>query len=609
MPLPLIALAALFGSDTDVVKTSLVAPPIEAPITVPVPKSRFESMSPLPTLAPVVLDRLGNQFGVAQQMAAEKKLQARILWVDCTANLERFNSDENCANLVRNIKVSGFNTVVLDVKPISGEVIYPSKICPKLTEWKGRQLPADYDPVSKMVQECKAAGLKIFVSMNAFSEGHRDFRRGPGYATVDRQTVIYDPRISLVSAFNTSFTVNPAFNKMPANGLTLGAFNDKSALPTPQDSFYCVSLSRGGQVLEAASGVILRTINIPKDGCVMVGSGDAANFLRAAFPVGSRAKFDTIPEYAPIQERPEQQIPLMMNPHLPEVQQRAADIVKEFVTKYPVDGFLYDDRLRYGGINADFSDTTQRDFERYIGRRIVWPDDVLKITMNPSLNKGVLPGPYYEAWMTFRAMTMRNYVGRIRQVVKSVRPDACFGVYAGSNYGDYPRFGHNWAAPNFEAGYWFLTPEYAATGTASLLDVMITGCYYPTATISEAMAGGIGPGFSVEAAGQSVNRLVHDQAWVYAGIALDQFKGNPEGLQKVLQAACGSTQGVMVFDLSHDIEPMWPVFRAAFLEPRKAPHEEMGLLNEVRKKRAAMDKAGVKEPPAIIFGGGSGVGM
>jgi hypothetical protein len=123
------------------------------------------------------------------------------------------------------------------------------------------------------------------------------------------------------------------------------------------------------------------------------------------------------------------------------------------------------------------------------------------------------------------------------------------------------------------------------------------------------MAQGTAPGMTVEASGQLANRLVNDQTWTYAGIMLSDFRGNPDGLQDALQAAVGATQGVMVFDLSHEIEQMWDVFRQAFADPRKAPHQERGLLAEVRKKRAAVDKAGEKKPAVIISTGAAGTGL
>jgi hypothetical protein len=115
-------------------------------------------------------------------------------------------------------------------------------------------------------------------------------------------------------------------------------------------------------------------------------------------------------------------------------------------------------------------------------------------------------------------------------------------------------------------------------------------------------------GNTVESAGTLTNRLVRDTSWTYAGIMLSDFKDNPDGLLDAMQAACGSTQGVMVFDLSHDIEPMWPVFAQAFSQPRTAPHDRKDVLALVRQRRAALDKQGIKDPPIIISAGSSGTG-
>lgn len=589
----------------------LPTPSPDVPLNVKPPTSRFDLKSPLPNLRGVMMDWVGNGFGVAQTTAMSQRLQARILWVDATANIERVNTAEKVATLVKNVRLAGFNTVVFDVKPISGQTIYPSKIAPRLMEWKGKILPPEFDPLANMVAECKNAGLTLFISLNAFSEGHRDFKVGIGYEKKDWQTILYEPLLSAYSIYNDNFPVSPILNKLAANGDQITCFNDRNALPdlgTPD--MYAVALDRFGTVAATYQAGNVPAARVPLNGSVLLGKGAAANFLKNQAPINSRIRFDSVPKFVPISDRPEQQVPLMVNPNNPDVQNYAELIMKEVVTNYDVDGVIYDDRMRYAGINADFSPTTQQQFEKYIGRRITWPDDVMKFTLSPSLNKGVVPGQYYEAWMTFRAQTLRNFMLRIRNVVKATRSRTSFGLYAGSWYGEYPRLGNNWGSPDLEAGFWFLTPEYAQTGIAPLVDFMISGCYYPTATIYDAMGAGLPLGFSVEGAGQLANRIVRDQTWVYAGIALDQFKNNPDGLRGALQAACGATQGVMVFDLSHDIEPMWQVFAQAFAgDPRVAPHSQPGLLAEVRRRRAQLDKLGRKDPPLIINGGSSGTGL
>jgi hypothetical protein len=65
----------------------------------------------------------------------------------------------------------------------------------------------------------------------------------------------------------------------------------------------------------------------------------------------------------------------------------------------------------------------------------------------------------------------------------------------------------------------------------------------------------------------------------------------------------------MVFDLSHDIEPMWPVFTEAFKNPAVAPHTRPDDLRDVRAQREARKAAGVPQPPVILYRGKSGTGF
>lgn len=349
---------------------------------------------------------------------------------------------------------------------------------------------------------------------------------------------------------------------------------------------------------------------VPKGGALVAGTGDGAAWLRANAHLGDRLRFDTEPVFVPIRERPEQQYPLMMNPFHPAVQRYALDIVREVVANYAVDGVLYDDRLRFGGMNADFSELTRARFEARVGRKVAWPDDVFKWTLGPTMVRGMQPGPLYGAWMAFRAEAVQDFVRQVRTTVKAARPACLFGVYAGSWYGDYPANGHNYASPDAAAGgFWFADAAYQKAGTAPLLDLLVAGCYYPTATILQAFAAGGSIGATVEASATLVDRLVRGQAWVYAGIALSDFKDDPEGLQNALQAALASVQGVMVFDLSHDVEPMWPVFARAFAQRREPPTAHMALLAEVKKRRAALDRMGAKEPPIVIATGTAGTGQ
>ncbi len=583
-------------------------------LNVPPPTGRFQLSAPLPTLAGVILDVLGDSVGVAQQTARANGLQGRMLWVDGTANIVRTNTREKVAALVAKAKAVGFNTLVYDVKPIVGHTMYPTPLAPKLKEWKGVAMPEEFDPLKAMVEETRAQGMELLISLNAFSEGHRDVQMGQGYEHPEWQTILYEPKPFVRASFATrpTFKVLSEANEVPADGSALSVLTDAARIPIQVDAgARAVVVGPDGRVLAQGGANDLKALapNTPTGGSVVWGWGAAAEYLRLYAQPGDVLEFDSTPEYVPIAERPRQQIPLMVNPHSAAVQDRELALLRDVVTRYAVDGVLYDDRLRLGGSNADFSTDTRRQFEAYLGRGLSWPDDVFRFSVHPDLSRGVIPGPWYDAWLTFRAQTMRNYVARARATVLQARPGTLFGVYAGSWYGEYPAFGTNYASNTFEAGFWFLTPSYQKTGFAPLLDLLVTGCYYKRATIAQAMGAGTSLGQTVEAAGQLSNRAVRDDAWTYAGIMLADYKSNPDQLRVALQAACGSTQGVMVFDLSHDIDTFWPILEQAFRQPAKAPHQVAGLLAKVRDKRKALDAAGVRDPAVPIHIGASGAGF
>lgn len=586
---------------------------IVPPLAVAPPAARVPYV-PFKALLPLALDDSNDAVGIAQQTARAKGLQARIMWIDGTANLNRVNTPEKVAALTTQLRTAGFNTIVFDIKPIVGLTLYPSKYTQKLTSWVGgRTLPLEFDPLAEMVKDAHANGLQIVTSMNVFSEGHRDFKLGPGYAHPEWQTTLYEPSLSIMSSISgaTPFPLSDRANQPPRAPGLLTVDTDLTNQKA-QPGAVAVVLDADLRVQAQIDGGVLPSIspNIPPGGSVLLGGAAAGDFLRRYAPIGAELSLLTNTAFVPISARPEQQVPLMTNPNSPEVQARILSMVSEVVRGYAVDGVIFDDRLRYAGINADFSPQTHAQFEKFLGHPVRWPEDVFTYqVIYPSLTKRIIPGPSYEAWNVFRTLTIRNWLASAAATVKAIRPAATVSVYAGSWYPDYPALGSNWAADDFSAGLRFLTPSYQQTGFAGLTDWITTGCYYPPGTIADAIAAGRSPGESVEAAGQFSNRAVNDQTWVYAGIALSNYNGHPELLQRALQAAVASTQGVMVFDLSHNVEQFWPAFSTAFSTPATAPHAVPGLLAEVRRQRAAQKAAGTLQPPVILYNGVSGTGL
>ncbi|MBS1714089.1 MAG: family 10 glycosylhydrolase [Armatimonadetes bacterium] len=332
----------------------------------------------------------------------------------------------------------------------------------------------------------------------------------------------------------------------------------------------------------------------------VVYSATPAEELRSGLR-GSNATF------APTSEG-QDQIPLMMNPHHPEVQARVLAFVKEVASRYRPDGLLFDDRYRFHGLDADFSDYTRAKFERKIGRRLVWPDDVYQTTFSGE-TKGMKPGAFFDDWLAWRADELASFTLRVRQTLKEASPATRFGIYAGSWYGDYAKYGSNYASDALAAGFPFLTRKYRQAGFAKNLDVLITGCYYRVPTMFRALEQGQPIGRTVEAAGVVSSRVARDQCWVYAGIQLADFKGDEDLVARSLQAAAATTQGIMVFDLSHGIDAYWPLFKRAFKHPAAAPHSVNGLIQDVRARRERRDAEKRYDKPFPMFEGAPGAGF
>lgn len=494
-----------------------------AALLLQVPPGRFQPVAPLPGLPWINVDTRYCQGGFADDACRKTGAQGRVLWIDGTANLDKLGSDGAIRTLMEKVHNVGFNTVVLDVKPIVGRTLYPSRLTDQMTSWRGKSIPAGYDPVRAVERECRRLGVSFLVSLNAYSEGHSYSKRdeakadtqfgapGWGYQRPELQSVIYVQK------------------------------------PGP--------------------------------------------------PMFRRSGED------------QSQIPLMMNPHHPQVQSRILEFVREVVTLYKPDGVLFDDRFRFHGLDADFSDLSRRLFERRVRASLRWPQDIYEVTDAGGGKTGLKPGPYFDAWLAWRAEELARFVSQVRSDLSELKPGTLFGIYAGSWYGDYAKYGNNYASSALSAGFPFLTRAYRQAGLAAQLDVLITGCYYTTATMHDAMVSALPAGRTVEAAGDVSNRVARDQTWVYAGIQLVDFKGDTAKFARALQAAVATTQGVMVFDLSHDIDPYWPLFAAAFKMPTKPPHAIAGLLDTVRKKRKDLDDSGARDRAFPMFEGAPGTGF
>lgn len=104
-----------------------------------------------------------------------------LLWFDATANFARLSCVDSIRYYLDKTKAAGFTDIVLDVKPISGEVLYSSTIAPEMKEWQGFRRADSFQFVPSMIKEAHRRGLRIHASLNIFAGGHNFFDRGICY--------------------------------------------------------------------------------------------------------------------------------------------------------------------------------------------------------------------------------------------------------------------------------------------------------------------------------------------------------------------------------------------------------------------------------------------
>ncbi|WP_439183384.1 alpha amylase family protein [Carboxylicivirga taeanensis] len=143
----------------------------------------------------------------------KKKGKEKLMWFDATANFERFSNKDSIDFYLEKIADLGFTHAVVDVRPIDGSVLYPSKIANELKEWKGYKR-GDFDYLGYFIQAGHKYGLEVHASLNIFVAGHNHFDLGPVYEDhPEWGTIVYSPEQGLTSITNLknkySAMVNP----------------------------------------------------------------------------------------------------------------------------------------------------------------------------------------------------------------------------------------------------------------------------------------------------------------------------------------------------------------------------------------------------------------
>jgi uncharacterized lipoprotein YddW (UPF0748 family) len=396
-----------------------------------------------------------------------------MLWMDATANFARLSTIDSVKYYLQKCKEVGVTDIVIDVKPISGEVLYESNIAPVMQEWKGFTRNKSYNFLQTAIEEGHKLNLKVHASINIFSGGHSTFKRG----------IIYNNHADWQSKLYTD------------------------------------------------SGML--------------------DISKAKTKISG-----------------------MLNPANLDVQKYELAILSELLNKYKaLDGIILD-RVRYDGMEADFSDLSKKLFEKYIGKKVKqFPTDIF------SYKKGEkklvkAPGVLYKEWLEWRASIIYNFFKDARIVAKAANPKIVFGDYTGAWYPTYYEVGVNWASNKYDVQKDYptwATKKYQQYGYAELLDLYSSGCYFYEVTKQEVadsneikaarteagMSDQKAPWYSVEGSAEMAMNITMKAAPLLGSIYVDQYKKNKEQCVKAMQMCLDKTNGLMIFDMVHIVERDW----------------------------------------------------
>jgi uncharacterized lipoprotein YddW (UPF0748 family) len=553
----------------------------------------------------------GGTREFARTLSGNLGLQGRIMWVDATANIDRVMDRKNIQDIVAHCKKANFTMIVLDVKPVSGQVIYNSKIAEHMREWKGKQYP-DFDALAAFIEEGHKAGLEISASFNVFGEGHKYFNVGLAYKKPEWQSVTYIVDRGLVSTDGSRLPIRAQSEPEDPSRATVYA-DDYVQEPTPTPGKQmAVSLDEDKRVAGIIDPALLdnEPLTAPEDGHLLVLDGKAMDWATAHLRAGDITRFDASGKRVLVTEAPSEKVAAFVNPLNTAARKYEISVMKEVAQNYDVDGIVFD-RMRYANLYNDYSDLTRRSFETWLGKPVAhWPEDVLRFDPNPG--GPVKRGPLFKPWLEFRARVIREFVREATDTIHAVKPNLQFAAYVGSWFTEYYGVGVNWGSEKFPVRSGWASSNYNEAGYAEYLDWLSTGCYYPIATRDEARALHKEEGGTVEAAADLSSIVVANSVPVYAGLYVLNYKDQPQAFAKAITAAARHSQGVMIFDLSYIYDyAWWNILEQAFPAPAISPHLSRDLTARLRAAQDAVRstedaRASSGRLPAVPYQPGGG---
>src|SRR5690554_2402849 len=111
----------------------------------------------------------------------EEVTKPRVLWIDAAANFLDFaNSKENILRDLQLAKDAGFTSVVVDVRPTTGDVLFNTDVVDQV-KWLGAWLPGGYSKVERtatwdylqaFIDAGKEVDIEIYAGVNTMNGGN-----------------------------------------------------------------------------------------------------------------------------------------------------------------------------------------------------------------------------------------------------------------------------------------------------------------------------------------------------------------------------------------------------------------------------------------------------
>ena len=134
----------------------------------------------------------GVVFGACSGKKQLNEEKPKYLWMCGEANFDRFSDRDTITYYLEKAKETGFNNIVVDVKPIEGKVLYKSKIVPELTCIDTLVVERDWDYLQYVIDEAHRLGMKVTASACVFPIGSASWQKGLCYedSTFDGMTCL-----------------------------------------------------------------------------------------------------------------------------------------------------------------------------------------------------------------------------------------------------------------------------------------------------------------------------------------------------------------------------------------------------------------------------------